>query len=184
MLNALIPHIDCHVNRFNVKYGLVERVTEVDGDSTTTFPARYKGADEYEAVDFELQPSYHRMNGQRTVAVTESNLTGCSKGVTITYPMVMVGCLEIDREDQYRFEQLSNLVANDIISVEFKKIRKQLNTLSIELNVVNINSDRNAVWAQENEGAAMNIPFKYTLFSIGYELVIIADSSCLNTCCS
>lgn len=183
MLSALIPHIDSHTTGFIKKMGLAERVTQVDGETTIVFPGVYKGGQEYEAVDFELQPSYHRMNGPRNIAETENNVIGCSKALTITYPMIMIGCLKIDCESQYRFEKLSNIAANELIGVEFKKIRKSLNVLSIELRVGNINSDRNAVWNQENEGVQYNIPFNYALFSIGYELVVLTDSSCINICC-
>lgn len=183
MLSALIPHIDSHTTGFVVKNGLAERITQTTDDSSTTFPAMYKGGQEYEPINFELQPSYHRMSGARVVAETENNIAGCSKALTITYPMLMIGCLKIDCESQYRFEQLSNEVANELIKVEFRKIRKELNVLSIELRVVSINSDRNAIWSQENENIPINIPFNYALFSIGYELVILTDSSCINTCC-
>jgi hypothetical protein len=185
VLSKLIPYIDLQTNRFKKKYGLVERITETEGENTIVFPAMFKGGEEYEPVNLELQASYHRMNGPRAVAPSDNNTSGCSKGVTITYPMIMVGCLEIDQQDQYRFEQLANLASYEILGVQFdKQTRRDIKAISVEIMITSINSDRTAVWNAEFDGPAMNVPFNYTIFSIGYDLIIQADSSCLNTCCS
>lgn len=185
MLSKLITYIDDQTSRFATKHGLAERVQDVKEEDPKVFPGVYKGADEYQMVDLEQQCSYHRMTGQRVIEeVPEIGVSGCSKGLRITFPMVMVGCLPIDKPNQYRFEEISNSVSYELMRVKFpKETRGAIRASSAELNVTGINSDRMQVWNNEFENVEMAVPFGYTLFSINYELVVLTDSSSLNEGC-
>lgn len=184
MLKPVIEHIDCQLDIFTKQYGLAERVSEVSENDPKTFPAVYKGKEEYNPINFENQCSYHRINGNRTFEPTSDNFSGCSKGVQINIPMFLVGCVKLAEYSQYEFEEVSNRIASSLMSIQFPKlVRRAIQAHSIELQVTTINSDRTQVWSAEHENMDMAVPFGYTLFSIGYTLLIKADSSCLITKC-
>lgn len=183
MLNFLIPYIDQQFTEFNKKYGLAERVTEQGEENRKSYPGIYAGADNYTPVELEGNVSYHRINGRVTIQDTDENTIGCSKGLTITYPMVMIAAIKrSDIEDckEFSTDTISNGLSSRILQTKFpKSIRTLAKAFSIEANVTGINNDRDEVWSQEYSNVDNAARFEYAYICIYYDIIVKADSSCL-----
>lgn len=183
MLKQIIEYIDCSLNGFDHKYGYAERVQEVKEEGGETLPAVYIGNEDYKQVNFESDMCYHRLTGARTIAYTEDSLSTTTRAITLTYPMLFVGCKKMTGKDRFEFEKISNGVANDMMNLLYSRdLRRGIKVTSIELVVTNINSDRHEVWNGEFTNVEMPVNYNYTLFSIGYNIIINASTNCLNEC--
>lgn len=182
MLNIILPYIDQYLTEFAKNYGLAELVTETAEENAKTFPAVYLGSGDYQQIELEQQISYHRIDGSMNVVPTTDNAIGCSRGLDITYPMVLVGYLNRDYGcDQSSSDTIANGIAFKLQQIKFPKaLRATLKAWSIELNLKSINTRRNDVWNQEYTNVPMQADFNQVYFSISYDLFIKADSSCLN----
>lgn len=182
MLNSLIPYIDQHFSEFNKQYGLAELLTEVKEETPKTFPAIYTSGDDYAQIDLEKGVSYHRLDGAMNVVQTDDNTIGCARGLDITYPMVLICCIDRLADcDQYSLDALSNNIAFRLQQIKFTKAQRSLiKAWSLEINLRSINTRRSEVWNQEYTNVPMQANFDYAYFSISYEIAIKADSSCLD----
>lgn len=184
MLNIIIPYIDQSLTEFKLNYGLAELVTEVrrEGDDPRTFPAVYSNSEDYTQIDLEKYISYHRVNGELTIQETDQNTRGCTHGLDITYPMFLVGMLPRSAEcDQYATDTIANGVASKLKQISFPKpIKALVKSWSIEIIIRAINTNREEIWSREYKNIAMQANFGMAYFSISYEILIKADSGCLN----
>lgn len=183
MLNVLIPYIDQQFTEFNKKYGLAERVTEQGEENGKSYPGVYAGGDNYTEINLEGNISYHRINGRVTVQDTDENTMACTKGITVTYPMVMIAAIKRDNiEDckEFSTDTISNGLSSRIIQTKFSKATRSLVKASfVEANVTGINNDRDEVWNQEYSNVDNAARFEYAYISIYYDIVVKAGSSCL-----
>lgn len=182
MLNVIIPYIDSFFSVFTEKLGLAEMVTERNSEGTKRYPGIPVGLGQIKQIDLDHIISYHRLRGAKSIDYTDNNASGCSKGIRITYPMYMIGMVKNDC--QYSNDTLSNLVANELIGIDFpKSIRATIKAWSAEIEVVEINQSAESVFEQEYTNIDLNIDMAYCYFSISYNIIIEADSSCLDSIC-
>lgn len=182
MLEILIPYIDQFFGEFSEKLGLAEMVTERNGEGTKRYPGIPVGLGQIKQIDLDHIISYHRLRGAKSIDYTDNNASGCSKGIRITYPMYMIGMVKNDC--QYSNDTFSNLVANELIGIDFpKSIRATIKAWSAEIEVVEINQSAESVFEQEYTNIDLNIDMAYCYFSISYNIIIEADSSCFAPLC-
>lgn len=182
MLNILIPYIDRHFGQFNKSLGLAELVTDVTEEETRRYPVIMVAGGQGQQIDMEGGTSYHRLRSAKTIEYTEDNTIGCSKGIRLTYPMYFIGSMPNDC--QYSNDSLSNGISNALNKVLFEKqLRRSLKAWSIAIEVIEINTNGNDVFEQEYTNVKTNIDYSNLYLSISYNIIIDADSSCLDDGC-
>lgn len=182
MLNVLIPYIDQSLTEFTTNYGLAELVTEVKEENPKTFPAVYSTLNDYKAIEIEKLMSYHRVDGEMNIQETEESTRGCTQGLNITYPMILLGALPREADcDQYASDIIANGIASKLKQVRFtKEIKALVKSWSVEIILKSVSTNRNDIWTKEYRNIPMQANFDVAYFSVSYELSIKADSGCLN----
>lgn len=182
MLQSLIPYIDLQFTQFTEKLGLAEHITERTESGTKRYPAIRVGGGELKQIDLDQLISYHRLRGQKQVDFTDDNTIGCTNGVVVTYPMYFIGALKNDC--QYSNDSITNDIANILYQIFFTRvIKRSIKAWSVELRVNEINQSAEDVFEQEYTNIDLNIDHSYAYFSISYDIIVSADSSCLSSTC-
>lgn len=187
MLNVLIPHIDTTLETlkyFSQLKGLAEIVSDNSDEQPKSFPAVFIGNGNYDQIELENQVCYHRIAGEKKIEATEEETVGCSKAIMITYPMMLVGCINKTAIpnycEQYKDDLISNTVGFTLETISFKSVKSQIKAYDIDLSIKSITSDKAQIWGDEYTNIEFQADYDTCYFKIEYELQIKAQTNCLN----
>lgn len=181
MLSTLIQALDEYIgNKLDLQpKGLTYLLV-----NTKTQPVVYSTTGNSGGLSLENEITYHRVLSETGIS-TEQGLTGCSELMTKTYSMRYVAVfdnniLSSGENNAYTSDKIANTLANTLQSSSLKLLRNGLKATDISIEVSNFNTNSRDIFNTEMAGHPFdNFPKNYSIVSVDYSIVILADTKCL-----
>jgi len=180
MIDEIICHIDetlIDISFIDKCYGRAELVTN-DEESSRKYPAIYSSSGQLKRIDFEPGICYHRISAPILTAYPDADDNGLTIPVIITYPLLLVACINRKQTD---IEAVQKLMY-ELTQIDFFPLKSKIKFQVIKARLINSNIDRYLIWNTETDGAGLSIDFDKSLIAITYQIDLHTYTKCLNNC--